>query len=188
MVMLRQKIADTEHRELFDWWLATRGDRAMPARADFDPVGHPRALPRIFLVEINPTPPHFLNRLCGTGIDEQQGYPMTGRHFEQVFTGELLRFTVDRFADVAFRRLISYHSTIFRMADDGRQTRFTRLLLPLSDDGSRVDMILGSRIQSGDLPRTYETLAHDREARQRYEIAVVAAEEADRADIATLDA
>lgn len=187
MAMLRQTIADAEQRALFDWWLATRGDRGMPARADFDPIAHPRALPRIFLVEISPEPPHFLNRLCGTEIDEQQGYPMTGRNFEEVFAGELLRFTAARFADVAFNGLISYHSTIFRKDDSGRQTRFTRLLLPLSDDGSRVDMILGSRVQSGDLPRSYETLAHDRETRQRYEVAVVAAAEADRTDIKTLD-
>lgn len=188
MRTLRDLIVDPEHQSLLDWWLAVRGGRDMPARADFDPIDHPRCLPRIFLVEISPEPPHFLNRLCGTEIDEQQGYPMTGRPFEEVFAGELLRLTTGRFADVAFNRRVSYDSTVFTNADGDRSTRFTRLLLPLSDDGSRVDMILGSRIQAGNLPRSYGILASDRKVRQRYEIAVVAAAEADRSGATILEA
>ena len=188
MRTLREFIADTEHRELLDWWFAARGGRAMPSRADFDPVEHPRFLPRIFLVEIASTPPHFVNRLCGTEIDEQQGYSMTGKPFEETFAGALLDFTTERFADVAFNGLITCYSTIFTMEEDGARTQFTRLLLPFSDDGQRVDMVLGSRIQAGDVTRTYRALLTDPQATQRHEIAVVAAADVEHADVTILTA
>lgn len=180
MPTLLELIADTEHRDLFRWWLAARGGREMPARTDFDPIEHPAFLPRLFLVTVNPVPPHFRYRLCGTEIDETQGYPMTGRSFEQLFSGELLRFTSDRFADVAFNRHVSYHSSHFSSSNTAKHNRFTRLLLPMSDDGNRVDTILGSRIEASDYRRSYDELMHDADMRERYEIAVVDTAAADR--------
>lgn len=175
-------IADPEHRALLDWWLETRGAREMPCRADFDPLDHPGFLPRLFIVEVSPQPPHFRYRLCGTEIDEQQGYLMTGRTFEEVFEGELYRFTHERFADVAFNRRISYHSTHFSNDNTAKRSRFTRLLLPLSDDGVRIDTVLGSRVRVSDSRRNFDELDHDAAIRRRYEIAVVAAAAADRAE------
>lgn len=180
-------IADPEHRALFDWWLSARGAREMPSRSDFDPLDHPRLLPRLFIVDVNPVPPHFRYRLCGTEIDDQQGYVMTGRSFEDLFQGELYRFTQERFADVAFHRRISYHTTHFSNDNSAKRSRFTRLLLPLSDDGPRIDTVLGSRIRVSDFRRSFVELDHDMEMRRRYEIAVVAAAEADRAAVTTVE-
>ncbi len=188
MGTLRDLIADSEHRELLDWWFAARDRRPMPSRADFDPIEHPRFLPRIFLVEVNADPPHFINRLCGTEIDDQQGYSMTGKPFEETFAGDLLRFTTSRFADVAFNGRISYYSTIFSREESDERTRFTRLLLPFSDDGTRVDMILGSRIQAGDVTRDYRSLLDDQAATQRHEVAVVTVADIDSADATILAA
>ncbi len=173
-------IADPEHRTLFDWWLSARGAREMPSRSDFDPLDHPALLPRLFIVEVSRIPPHFRYRLCGTEIDEQQGYPMTGRTFEELFEGDLYCFTQERFADVAFHRRVSYHSTHFRTDNSAKRSRFTRLLLPLSDDGERVDTVLGSRIRISDFRRNFDELNQDAGMRRRHEIAVVAAADAAR--------
>lgn len=179
MARLFDMIADAEHRELLLWWLAACRGRQMPARADFDPLDHRRFLPRLFLVAVSPEPPHFRYRLCGTEIDTQQGYSMTGRTFEELFRGELYRFTLERFLDVAFNHRISYHSTHFSNDNTARNSRFTRLLLPLSDDGARVDTILGSRVEVSDVRRSYDELEHDATVRGRYEVAVVEAAHAD---------
>lgn len=181
---LMHTIADPEHRALFDWWLTARGERDMPSRADFDPLDHPGWLPRLFIVEVNSEPPVFRYRLCGTEIDVQQGYAMTGHTFEELFEGELLRFTCDRFTDVAFNRRISYHSTHFSNDNIAKRSRFTRLLLPLSDDGARVDTILGSRIEASNFRRNFDQLDHDAAVRRRYEVAMVAAADAAGADVA----
>ncbi|MEQ8817232.1 MAG: PAS domain-containing protein [Thalassobaculum sp.] len=184
---LMDMIADPEHRALFDWWLSARGAREMPSRSDFDPLDHPGLLPRLFIVDVNPLPPHFRYRLCGTEIDEQQGYPMTGRTFEDLFEGELYRFTQERFADVAFHRRISYHTTYFTNDNTAKRSRFTRLLLPMSEDGDRIDTVLGSRTRVSDFRRNFDELDHDAKIRRRYEIAVVPAAEADRAEATALE-
>ena len=68
MVRLVDMIADAEHRDLLLWWLAARGDRAMPPRADFDPLDHPRRLPRVFLVAVSVEAPRFRYRLCRDAV------------------------------------------------------------------------------------------------------------------------
>lgn len=181
-------IADPEHRDLLRWWLSARGGRLMPSRADFDPIAHPAFLPRLFLVSVSPKPPHFRYRLCGTEIDTQQGYSMTGRTFEEIFDGELYRFTLERFLDVAFNQRISYHSTHFSSNNTARVSRFTRLLLPLSADGVRVDTILGSRIEAGNVRLSYDELENDADMLGRYEVTVVEAAHADVCCARTLTA
>lgn len=187
MVGLFQMIADPEHRALLDWWLSARGARDMPARSDFDPLDHPALLPRLFIVDVSPVPPHFRYRLCGTEVDAQQGYPMTGRTFESLFDGELYCFTQERFSDVAFLRRIGYHSTHFSRDNSGKRVRFTRLLLPLSSDGCRVDAVLGSSARVGTLRHCFRDLDHDAVTRRRYEIATVPAADADRATVTRVD-
>jgi hypothetical protein len=173
MEALYDIIADREQRLLLRWWLDARGTREMPARGDFDPLDHPDLLPRLFLVAVNPEPPHFRYRLCGTEIDVQQGYSMTARTFEELFSGELLRFTHERFFDTAFNRRISYHTTHFSNDNEAKSWRFTPLLLPLAESGARVDMILGSRVVVSGLRRSYAELEQDVDTRQSYEVAVV---------------
>lgn len=180
MGTLSELIVDPEHQTLLRWWLDARCGREMPARIDFDPIDHPDLLPRLFLVSVNPRPPHFQYRLCGTEIDLQQGYSMTGHTVEEVFSGELLRFNLERFVDTAFNRRISYHSTHFSNDNSAKATRFTRLLLPLGGADGRVDTILGSRLMSSRSPRSYADLDRDVALRQRYAVAVVDAAKADR--------
>jgi hypothetical protein len=180
MGILSELIADAEHLALLRWWLDARCGREMPARPDFDPLDHPDLLPRLFLVSVSPQPPHFRYRLCGTEIDLQQGYSMTGRTFEEVFSGELLRFTHERFVDTAFNRRISYHTTHFSNDNSAKAVRFTRLLLPLLGADGRVEVILGSRVMASRSARSYADLDQDAELRQRYTVAVVDAAKADR--------
>ncbi len=182
MATLHEVIDAPEHGALFRWWLEARRGRLMPARADFDPLDHPALLPRLFLVSVAGEPRHFRYRLCGTEIDEHQGYPMTGRTFEQLFAGELLRFTVERFADTAFNRRISYHTTQFSNDNTLKATQFSRLLLPLSNDGMRVDTIIGSRIRVTGGRRSYAELSGDAAERLRYEVLVVDASDADHGE------
>ena len=180
MATLHEVIEAPEQRALFRWWLEARGARLMPARADFDPLDHPALLPRLFLVTAAVDPLQFRYRLCGTEIDEHQGYAMTGKTFGQLFTGELLRFTAERFADTAFNRRISYHTTQFSNDNTLRATRFNRLLLPLSNDGTRVDTIIGSRVRVAGGRRSFAELSGGAAERLRYEVLVVDAADADR--------
>ena len=53
---------------LHEYWTRKRGDRAMPSRADLDPLDMVPLLPNVFLVNVQQEPLDFVYRLLGTGI------------------------------------------------------------------------------------------------------------------------
>ena len=57
---------DSRGRHVFDYWVAKRGARKMPARADLEPGDIPGHLPDIGLVDVLPDEPYFRYRLLGT--------------------------------------------------------------------------------------------------------------------------
>ncbi len=130
-------------RQLRDYWLALRGERTMPSRADIDPVHIPALLPHIVLVDVIGAPPVFRYRLVGTGVTEIANRDATGCILDESLYGN----NTDRM-------LLAYRETVA----DGRPkavrevvqfvqkdwVRIEVLLMPLSADGQNIDMILGA--------------------------------------------
>jgi hypothetical protein len=52
-------------RAMYDYWLARRGGRAMPARADLEPVEIKKLLPMLVLVDVMADARRFVYRLVG---------------------------------------------------------------------------------------------------------------------------
>jgi hypothetical protein len=50
-------------RAMYDYWLAKRGGRAMPARADLEPVEIKKLLPMLVLVDVTADARRFVYRL-----------------------------------------------------------------------------------------------------------------------------
>jgi hypothetical protein len=124
------------------YWDAVRGRRAMPSRADIDPADIPRLLPHLFLVDVGATVDDLRWRLAGTEVVRLFGLEVTGR---PVGTGMLPtagRLMRARFAFVA-RNAHPAYATGVMQAERNDHTPFQRLLLPLSSDGVRVDMLVG---------------------------------------------
>ena len=63
------------HFDLYHYWLAKRGDRAMPARKDINPAEIPVLLP--YLVIVDKAEDRFRYRLVGTAVVEQFGHDFT---------------------------------------------------------------------------------------------------------------
>ncbi|HVI86982.1 MAG TPA: PAS domain-containing protein [Dongiaceae bacterium] len=73
----------SRHIRRFDaYWLAKRGDRAMPWRRDIDPVELKPILPWMLVVEIEPDPFRVLYRLAGTKVVAMNGIELTGRYLD----------------------------------------------------------------------------------------------------------
>lgn len=124
------------------YWDAVRGPRAMPSRADIDPADISRLLPYLFLVDVGATADDLRWRLAGTEVVRLFGLEVTGR---PVGTGMLPtagRLMRARFAFVA-RNAHPAYATGVMQAERNDHTPFQRLLLPLSSDGVRVDMLVG---------------------------------------------
>lgn len=142
-------------RRLFDYWEAKRAGpagpgrafpgRAFPSRADIDPIEIGSLLPHVFLIDVlpgsQPGLPDFRFRLTGTTVDEIHGQSLTGRSPADIRTPEIALA-----AERQCRRVIQSRAPccdhVILLARDDSFWHFERLMLPLSGDGSRIDMLL----------------------------------------------
>ncbi len=129
--------------QVLDYWKSRKGDRIVPARADIDPVDIPRLLPRVMLVDIETGPSgdlDFRYRLSGTGIRNVHGYDATGlrpRDLKPALYGKLIhahyRAAVEARAPLAH---------VIAMITNKKQRSYARIILPLSDDGETINMLM----------------------------------------------
>lgn len=141
---------DPRLRGLVDYWAAKSAGRCCPARADLDPLDLKPLLGFLLMVDVVRTEKtqdggsvayRLRYRLFGTEFVFYHGRDLTGRWLDEianpVFRDELLGFYD---AVITGRRMqaLSYDYILER----GRQ-RFQAVLLPLSHDASRVDIVLG---------------------------------------------
>jgi len=137
----RAQLVIPEERHLFDYWRGKCAGRPMPARTDIRPADIPRLLPCVSLIDVLASAGRLRVRLAGTQLREIYGRDVTGSYVEDI--------------DVSTRA--AYWSTAYHRLRQGLpaqgilpvhhpggdfMTRFW-IRLPLSDDGSSVNMILG---------------------------------------------
>ena len=127
---------------LYEYWDRKRGGRLFPARADIDPLELGQMLPNIFLVDVLDDAPHFRYRLSGGNVDEIHGQSLTGKTPRHIRTAEVAAAVEQRYHDiVAMRHPRCDHVTM--LARDNTFWHYECLILPLSDDGQRINMLLG---------------------------------------------
>ncbi len=129
-------------RTLHDYWSAKRRGRRMPARPDIDPVEIPRLLPHLMLVSVSGEPPGFRFRLVGTEIVARYGAELTGRALDEVDLGTALGSVRSQYEETVRDTAPTYCRHAIE-TKGGKYQRYERLLLPLSRDGTHVDMLLG---------------------------------------------
>ena len=130
----------------YRYWNARRGTRAMPARADLDPIEMKAWLPGVALVEVRRDPaaakPYTLYyRLIGTRPTQLRGREVTGLPVEQGYFGADLAAALEN-----YRLVVEEKKLVYDWDHTPSETGFARegetLLLPLSSDGETVDMVL----------------------------------------------
>lgn len=125
--------------DVLHYWHSKRRGRPMPARADIDPSEIVPLLPNIGIVEVRGD--RLLCILLGTGINEAFGADHTGRHLDEILSGERLRFFDALYREAIDKRRPIYLENIYTVPDDV-SVRVQRLILPLSADGSTVNKLL----------------------------------------------
>ena len=128
-------------RELRDIWELKRNGRAMPSRADFDPLDLKQDLGWIVLVDVENGPTRFRYRLIGTKITELVGRDATGAYLDELYPA-----SVQEIATMSFRKLLTSRRPnrilgTMHHAKKGH-LNFEAIDLPLSSDGETVDMIM----------------------------------------------
>jgi hypothetical protein len=143
-IHFRQTLKAPPLIRLYDYWWSKSVDNRIPSRAQIDPLDVPDLLPTIFLVDVIDTGsgPGFRFRLVGSKITDVVGSDPTGLCFENFYNAANFNEVVEIYSKVV-SRCEPFSNTTTAPFPDKDYVRFTRLLLPLSKQGERVDMILG---------------------------------------------
>lgn len=130
-------------RDLLAYWERKRGPRAMPRRADIDPLELKGHLGSLVIVEVLPEPHRYRFRLVGTRVVEAYGRDSTGKTVEEAFAADPAGrdFLLELFGAIVERRAVVRASGPIRPAHQMLRNS-DALLLPLDGGDGSVGMIL----------------------------------------------
>jgi len=140
-----ERIINPRLRRLYEYWCERRGDRRFPSRGDIDPLDLAFILGNLILIDvIEGDPPGFFIRLHGTNLVTRAGYELTGKMLNELPIGDFRQLAMETFARVA-QSGEPFCGSGDRVLDE-RPAQFETLILPLSNDGVRVNMLLAGLI------------------------------------------
>jgi PAS domain len=154
-------ITDPRLQEAFDYWRQQLAGKAMPRRADIDPLDIPKLLPHVMVVEVLPSG-RYRYRLIGTENTDAQCVHATGRYLDEVLPGPEYKAHVLRLYDECVRSCHAlYSECLFISPQDRTPERHIKVVfLPLSEDGLVVNQVLVVQVyfymdpSTRDRPRT----------------------------------
>lgn len=134
-------VRDPDLRWLYEYWRERCGESAAPRRDQIDPADMIPMLGRISLVDTAEDLDGYCVRLFGTTLCCEFGEERTGLSFSRIRRFEHFDEVMARYLEVA--RTVRPHYDHVRTVSGLRSYRgYSRLLLPLSEDGNSVSMIL----------------------------------------------
>jgi hypothetical protein len=137
-----------EIRALYEYWDGKRRGRAMPSRAELDPVDIPALLPYIFLIDVTRHSQALRYRVFGTALSELFRRDLTGLEVGAGSQPEHLPGILARYARILEERVPFFHRD--RMREQANNfTSVERLILPLSRDGIDIDQLMGMTVPYG---------------------------------------
>jgi hypothetical protein len=135
LIRMPRSATASHHLDLYRYWLAKCGGRPIPARRDIDPTEIPALLPYLGIIENADGQLRY--RLIGTALGQQIGRDVTGGAVgSYIPAAPGLRATVELVCTVA--------RPVFNTGRLGAGFihNSSALLLPLSEDGTAVNMIV----------------------------------------------
>jgi hypothetical protein len=136
---------------LLDYWRSKRSGRSMPRRADLDPTELPgRLWPRLMLIDVvrEKDRSRFRYRLLGGDIVRALGRDPTGEYLDEVTSPDAVYrgYIIEVPNDVVARRRPLYTVNVLTLPGQTVPMTTRRLTLPLSNNGTTVNMLLSAHI------------------------------------------
>lgn len=129
--------------QLIAYWFDIRGERTVPALRDLDPTEIPLLLGQIWLCDRLADSGRFRYRLAGEKINAFWGYSIAGKHLDEIVPSDRLASTTEKFRMACELPAILHDHICLSLSEEITQTG-ERLILPMSDDGVRVNVLLGT--------------------------------------------
>ncbi len=141
-----EELAQPTHQSLMDlyaYWLSKKGPRRAPPRSAIRPEEIVKLLPSIALLDVVGDPPRFRFRLFGTGLVDAYGQDLTNKFVDEIDVGgKVPPEILARATKVVREFCINSGRSRYTKKGDRRHIEYERILLPLSEDGETVNMIL----------------------------------------------
>jgi hypothetical protein len=136
---------------LYRHWLGKRHGRAMPRRADIDPLEIPGEIwPYTMLLDVvwSGATPRFRYRRVGDVFWRDAAGEPTGKFVDQVLSERAgyRDYVVGIYEEMARRRLPLYTENSFTLEGRSAPMLTRRVSLPLSNDGEAVNMVLAGHV------------------------------------------
>lgn len=126
---------------LFNYWLAKRGTRFAPSRADIDPLELKFILSQILVFDVVEGGEDFRTRIAGTGTYALHNADITGDLLSTLKPKEFADAILAHYRGIITHRQPTYSRTGYW--DGGYEAEaYHALRLPLSSNGQDIDMIL----------------------------------------------
>ena len=137
-------------QDCYTYWSECRGAGAMASREKIDPIDIPRLLPFIYLVDVLEGGADFRYRLIGSNIVTN-----TPKNYSNCLLSEVAGENTQGSLEAAYRDVVTTaQPQIDRFAYQARsgfRKVYDNLLLPLSDDGTNVTMLLGCAVHHNEI-------------------------------------
>ena len=134
------KIENESLRRLYAYWDEKRAGRRFPARADFDPLELGFVLGNLSLIDVLYDPLRFRLRLHGTLAVSRLGYDLTGKFVDEIPDPEFRAVALE-----TYKKLVEVEQPMRDVREtmlDSKTHRYEVIWLPLSDDGTRINMLM----------------------------------------------
>ncbi|GAB4375953.1 MAG: hypothetical protein Kow00114_39400 [Kiloniellaceae bacterium] len=139
------ELPDNKLRRLYDYWRARCRNGGCPSRRDIDPLDIPELLPNLFLLDVIGDAEDFVFRLAGTLVEDVFSMSLRGKSIAVIHKDAGTPVPVAQHIEVARGAGPRYREGMVLVS--GREHWKTqRLLLPLSSDGRRIDVLMGGAV------------------------------------------
>lgn len=128
-------------RAIYAYWDRKRGDRFAPSRADLDPAETAAWQPGMVIVEVKRYPDLLIYREVGQRAIDARGSDPTGKSVITGYFGSSLSDVLENYRLVVQERKGVYDFD-HTPTEGGTEKEEETILLPLSQDGRRVDHVL----------------------------------------------
>jgi hypothetical protein len=132
---------DARLKALYDYWNHLRGERKMPARADFDPTAIPALLPYVIMYGV--VDGAYTVRLVGEEIVQFAGQNATGGVAGQTMPPRSAQALTAVLDAVTRERAPKFRAGTAHWNLQKTYRAFEACYLPLSPDGENVNFLLG---------------------------------------------
>ncbi|HZB91026.1 MAG TPA: hypothetical protein VE397_06270 [Stellaceae bacterium] len=142
---------DPPLESLYRHWLSKKRGRAMPCRADIDPLEMPAEIwPYTMLLDVvwSDDRPRFRYRRVGDIFWRGPGGEPTGRFVDEVLPERAgyRSYVVGIYEEMARRRRPMYTENSFALRGRATPMVTRRISLPLSNDGEAINMVLAGHV------------------------------------------